>query len=395
MKTFWKIVIFFVSWRAGLFLLGSFSNFFLKYDPSFPYAVGLLDSFNVPRWIYSWANFDGVHYLTIMMHGYSGASLIEAFFPVYPYLSKTFNSILNNYLLAGLVVSNGAFLCLLYVWYQFIQKYFSRTIAIYSVVILSFFPTAFFFGATYTESLFLLLVIGAFWSLHEKKYFITALCIGLASATRVTGILLLPAVFLEIIFPELQWGITWKKCKKLIVSKFSNWREYIHPILIVSLGMLGLLSYMFYLYKSVGDPFYFFHVQSEFGGGVRQESMILYPQVIWRYIKIILTARPFDLKYITYLSEFAVGVFGLLTLLYSATKMKMSYVVFALLAFFLPTITGTFSSMPRYILICFPLFILLAIWAEKNIIFRYTWLVVSGCLLVFNTILFIQGYWVA
>ncbi len=152
---------------------------------------------------------------------------------------------------------------------------------------------------------------------------------------------------------------------------------------------------MYYLYREFSDPLYFFHVQSEFGGGIRQETVILYPQVVWRYIKILLTARPFDLKYFSYVQEFVTGTIGLILLLYSVTKTRLSYIIFSLLAFLLPTLTGTFSSMPRYILVCFPIFILLSIWSEKSKIFRYTWFTISGILLLLNTVLFIQGYWVA
>ena len=138
----------------------------------------------------------------------------------------------------------------------------------------------------------------------------------------------------------------------------------------------------------------FFHVQAEFGG-IRQESLVVYPQVIYRYIKILLTVKPFNLSYFSSVSELIAGVGGLILILLSYKKVKISYLVFALLAFILPTLTGTFSSMPRYVLVSFPIFILLALWAEKSLFFKYSWFIISGILLVFNTVLFIQGIWVA
>ncbi|GIK83886.1 MAG: hypothetical protein BroJett025_05080 [Patescibacteria group bacterium] len=395
MKTFWKLFIIFLFWRLALFLIGFLADSVLTYDPSFPYADGLLDTFDLPRWVYSWANFDGVHYLTIMKNGYRGADLIQAFFPVYPYLSKIVNFIVDNYLLASLVVSNVSFLLLLFFWYQCIKHSFSQTVAYWATAVLLLFPTSFFFAASYTESLFLLFVIGTFWSVQKKRYWLTALCIALASATRVTGILLLPAVLIEIVFPNIQWGISLKELQKNVKNSLTAWRKVIQPVGIVALGSAGLLAYMYYLYKEFGDPLYFFHVQSEFGGGIRQESVVLYPQVVWRYIKILLTARPFDLKYYSYILEFLVGIFGLLGIVLSVTKTRLSCTLFALLAFFVPTITGTFSSMPRYILVCFPIFSILAIWAEKSKVFRYTWFTMSIVLLIVHTVMFVQGYWIA
>ena len=166
------------------------------------------------------------------------------------------------------------------------------------------------------------------------------------------------------------------------------------PLATVALGSLGLLTYMYYLATEFGDPLYFFHVQAEFGG-IREEVVVTYPQVLYRYLKILVTARPFDFKYYSYLQDFIAGTVGLGLLVYSATKVRLSYVIFSLLVFIAPTLTGTFSSLPRYILVCFPLFIVLADWTEKNRLFRYTWFIFSGILLVLNTVLFIQGYWVA
>ncbi len=395
MKKILQIIVVFLIWRTGLFLISYFADAAIIYAPSFPYADGILDTFNLPRWLYSWANFDGVHYLTIIKNGYHGAAFIQAFFPGYPILAFIFNVFINNNLLASLFVSNISFVIFLFFWFQFLRQNFSAKIAQYGLLILLLFPTSFFFGATYTESLFLLLVIGTFWSVQQKRYWFTAVLVALASTTRVTGILLLPAVVFEIIFSDTKWSLSLKKIQTNIQEKLGKWQKYIKQIGIVSLGAVGLLAYMYYLYREFGDPLYFFHVQSEFGGGVRQETLVSYPQVIFRYIKILLTARPFDLKYFAYVQELVVGIIGLIAILYSTKKVRVSYVVFSVLAFFLPTLTGTFSSMPRYILVCFPIFILLATWAEKSKIFRYTWFIGSSILLVLNTILFIQGYWVA
>ena len=151
---------------------------------------------------------------------------------------------------------------------------------------------------------------------------------------------------------------------------------------------------MIYLQHNIGDPLYFFHVQSEFGGG-RQESIILYPQVIWRYLKILWTARPFDLKYYAYVQEFIFGTLGLVGIVWSWFKVRKSYVVFSALVFLLPTLTGTFSSMPRYFLASFSVFLLMIKLFEHHKIARLIWLSLSTLWLIFNTILFIQGYWVA
>lgn len=399
------ILSLFLVWRVGLCAVGALSQKILPYEPSFPYADAILAVFGLPQRLFSWGNFDGVHYLTIVDQGYHGAEYIQAFFPVYPILVIIINTLINNSLLSALIVSNISFILFLYVWFRFVENRYSTKLAKLSTIVILLFPSSFFFGAIYNESLFLLLVMLSFMSAEKNKYLATAFFIALASATRVIGIFLIPAILLEIIFADFDFGkmfeLLWSKSysklntlKMELRNRFKKSKKQIIPMSIVSTGALGLIAYMVYLNFEFGDPLYFFHVQSEFGG-VRQETLVSYPQVVYRYIKILLTARPFDLKYISYVRELVVSTFGLGILLYSFKKVRISYFVFAVAAFFLPTLTGTFSSMPRYILVSFPIFIVLAGWAQKSIIFRYAWFIFSGILLVFNTMLFIQGYWVA
>lgn len=386
LKTFLKIAGVFLIWRVLLFLISGLADNFLAYLPSFPYFDSILLDYNLPRWLYSWANFDGVHYLRLIRFGYHGDLYIQAFFPVYPLIFKFINYVINNLLISSLIVSNISFLLFLYFWYDLIKDEISKAVAFWSTATILLFPTSFYLVSSYTESTFLLFIILSFWFARKKNYLATALFIALASATRVTGILVLPAIIIGIIFKNFKFGDS---------IKIINIKKHLKPILITCLGSLGLFSYMYYLYKEFGDPLYFFHVQAEFGDGVRQESLVSYPRVIWRYIKILLTARPFDWKYFSYVQDLIAGTVGLAIIVYSATKTKISYVVFALLAFFLPTLTGTFSAMPRFILVAFPIYIVLGIWAEKSKIFRYTWFTLSGILLVLNIVLFIQGYWIA
>ena len=385
-KQLLTILSLFFVWRIGLFAVSMIAPNFLTYAPSFPYSDAILAHFDVPQWLFSWGNFDGVHYITIIDKGYAGADLIQAFFPGFPLIVKLVSLIINNILISALLVSNLFFLGFLYIWYLFVEKRYSKTTAFLSTLIILLFPTSFFFGAIYNESLFLTLVILTFWFAEKKNYLIAALFIAAASATRIVGILLVPAVLMELIFKDYQFN----EYKKRLLSA----PKKLKPIVTILLGSVGLLVYMAFLQFKYGDPLYFFHVQAEFGG-IRQESLVMYPQVIYRYIKILLTVRPFNLSYFSSVSELIAGIGGLIFILLSYKKVKISYLVFALLAFILPTLTGTFSSMPRYVLVSFPIFILLALWAEKSLFFKYSWFIISGILLVFNTVLFIQGIWVA
>lgn len=400
---FKKLTAIFILWRSLLFVIGYLANSILVYLPSFPYAPTLA-TYGLPQWLFSWANFDGVHYLTIINKGYFGTGLIQAFFPLFP-LSIKYLNFINNSLITGLIISNFLAFGLIISFYLFTKRFFKKK-AWLSLIVLLLFPTSFFFGAYYTESLFLILVLNSFIMADKKKWLWAGIFAALASATRVIGILLVPALLIEYFLEnktlfeiiKLLKDNTLKSTRKnrkilicYIKEKLSI--KSIKSISLIMFGTIGLFSYMTYLWLRYDDPLYFFHVQAEFGGG-RQESFIYYPQVVFRYIKILITARPFDLKYFAYVQEFIAGTVGLLLIFISSKKIKLSHLIFVIGAFLVPTLTGTFSSMSRYILICWPIFFVITDLL-KNKRTRYLYLILSTILLIINTILFIQGYWVA
>jgi len=192
--------------------------------------------------------------------------------------------------------------------------------------------------------------------------------------------------------------------RNLLQSQFiSHPKKLLHEInftdftklITIFLSAGGLLLYMIFLWIEFRDPLYFFHVQEEFGGG-RSESLILLPQVLVRYIKIFVTVDWQNWKFFAYTQEFALSILALTTLIVGwIKKLRPSYLVFSSLAFLLPTLTGTFSSMPRYILVCFPMFLVIAKWLEDKPKLRFAWYGISSILLILNTVLFIQGYWIA
>jgi len=151
---------------------------------------------------------------------------------------------------------------------------------------------------------------------------------------------------------------------------------------------------MRFLQIQFGDPFMFFHVQPYFGAGREGDKLILLYQVFWRYFKMLWTVQKLSFTYFVVVLEFLVGL-GFLALLFLGYRKRVcfSYLVFAFFSYLTPTLTGSFSSMPRYALTLFPCFITLGL--TENKIIRYLLLVISFLLLIVCTILFSQGYWIA
>lgn len=374
-----KIFGLFLLWVLFLQLIIIVASYFLPYQPSFPYASEL-NRYDLPTWLSKSANFDGVHYLTISEKGYLGTGLIQAFFPLYPLLMSFTGQITGNYLVGGIILSHIFALTCFFSFYYLVQLDYGKKTAFASLVILAFFVSSFYLRSIYNEGLFLTLIFMSLIAGKKRFYLLAGLFGALASATRIVGIF---------IWPSLLWLVFWQDRQR--------WSAY----LLVSLSTLGLLSYMFYLNQQFADPLYFLHLQEQFGAS-RQSNLVPYPQVVYRYLKILVTVRPFDLKYYAYVQEFLLSLLALVGLGWASwqtwlnkNRLLFTPLIFALGAYFLPPLTGNFSSMPRYILVCFPLFVSLALLIENRPKLKFLYLTISSILLIINLILFSQGYWVA
>ena len=374
------ILITFVVWQIALavvILLGAkyfpTTNAYLYTEKGIPFN---------PVWLWNRANFDGMHYLDIAKKGYSLYQ--QAFFPFYPKLITLLAPWFNGrHLVAGWFISLLSSLISLFFFYKLIRLDFKDNIAKRAILYLLFFPTAFFFSMVYTESLFFLFIIGSFYFARTKRWWLAGIFGALASATRLPGIFLFVALLVE-----------WWQQQKAIKGKWQpkNLTKSLLPIFLIP---VGLCCYMRFLSIGYGDPLMFAHVQTFFGAGRSADRIILLYQVFWRYFKMLMTVDWQTLVYFVVILEFLSAVSFLFFIVSAYLRQWYSYFVFMLLALIAPTLTGTFSSLPRYVLVLFPGFILLALWAEKYRWLRILYPFLTIPLLIFCLLLFTRGYWVA
>jgi len=364
-------------WRVGLIILAWLGLRLI------PLRTGYLGGEAGPYWVnpllWCWANFDSVHYLGIAQRGYY--QFQQAFFPLYPYLIRYLNPFFKNYLYTGLFISHLSLIIALFLFYELVKLDYQKKIARRSLLYLLLFPTAFFFGCVYTESLFLALVLGSFYAAKKKNWWLAGILGGLASATRFVGIFLFPALLLE-------WSLQKEKRKKTLIETV---KESL-PLFFIA---TGLLFYMAYLKETTGDPLYFIHVQPFFGAERTGGKIVLLYQVFWRYFKMLITVQKLTPTYFVVVLESLTAVFFVFLTIFVYLRRWFAYLTFMALAFIAPTLTGTFSSLPRYALVLFPGFILLAIWGEKYRWVRIFYPAIAIPLLILSVWLFTRGYFVA
>ena len=163
---------------------------------------------------------------------------------------------------------------------------------------------------------------------------------------------------------------------------------------------VGLGIYSTYLYFTTGNFIEFFTSQEAFSAG-RSTKIILFPQVIYRYIKIFITVK-FNFQYLISSLEFLVFIMFISVIslqLYLIIKKRnknialLSLTIFSLINILLPTFTGTFLSIPRFALMSLSFFIFIAL--IKNVYIKT--LIALIFLILHITLLayFIQGYFIA
>ena len=138
------------------------------------------------------SRWDTGFYLSIAEEGYKveGVQFPSVpFFPLLPLLIRLVNLLTGDTLVAGLIVSNLALCAASILFYRLVLEEFGEETAGRAVWYLLIFPTSFFGSAIYSESLFLLLAVGALY-LFRKGFWGGAAMLGVLSAlTRFMGLL--------------------------------------------------------------------------------------------------------------------------------------------------------------------------------------------------------------
>ncbi len=324
-----------------------------------------------------WGRWDAEHYIGIATNGYSGTE--PAFFPLYPALIASLGLLTNNHLIAGLIISNGAcFFALLYL-YKLVEHEFNRQVAHRTVFYISIFPTAFFFSAVYTESLFLFLSVASFYYVRERRWLLAGVFGAFASLTRSEGVLLMVPFFIE-------WMIALYETRRDIF----RWPidTLLRPLVGICTIPLGLAAYMLYLWVLTGDPLRFSHVQSHWGRALAP------PWISFAHAYHIITGPYAPQTIASQILEVTFTILILLVLVLGLRRLRLSYIAYMAVSILVPLSTSSLMSMERFALVLFPMFALFGLWGAKSNV-NNAIVAFSLPLLGLFTVLFADWYWVA
>lgn len=343
------------------------------------------------------ARWDSVWYLDIARAGYFSRTS-SSYFPLYPLLMHAGATVFGSYLVVGVLISIGSALVALYLLYLLARLDLSEQAARTTVLLVAFFPTAFFLSAVYTEALFLMLTVGAVYAARRDRWLIASLLGGLAASSRSAGVLIaVPLAFMYFYGPRgarpnsvAAW---WRPRYRF--SRSSLW------LLLIPAGLAAYLGYLWITHDAPLAPFQQeFHWRRSFAGPFG--AIVVLFKMLPHDLRLILGGNtnqvlPGDpLSWNTHdLIDLGFLVFAAVGLVWSWRRVPLAYFLYAVVALAqslaYPSSVEPLASFPRYMLVIFPLFMgWAAKLSDKPIARRTTLLVSSALLAVFSGI---WAYW--
>lgn len=328
--------------------------------------------------MFPWLHFgtwDAGHYVYLVNFGYQGTGLHHAFYPLFPMLVALVQIVLPDTLLAGLFVSNVASFAAIFLFFQFVKKRWGDMVAFNSVVLFLLFPTGFYLSLMYTESLFVALVLAVFYFWDRENIFLASVMAFFLSLTRPLGVLMAIPVVISCLY----------RCVQQKSVGFRMSRE-----LLIALGSAsGFAAYLFIMYSQTGSLWSGFDAQDYF---VAKNSLanLLHP-VAWfqkNFLDIDLTLHGFTTSLVD-----RVFFGGYIVMLYFISRLgDRALFWYALVMGLVPALTGMIMAYTRYLLVVFPIFIVLALRFKKQLLF----IALPFCMFqIVFLIMHILNYWVA
>jgi hypothetical protein len=363
----------FLLFRVPVIAAGYFAVLILGYAANNvpPFRVSTDELINLP------ARWDGGWYRQIAVEGYYFDPAIQgqqniAFFPAYPMLMRYGGLLLGartpadvrgsanlmaiarrvdeRTAIAGWLVALGASVLALVYLFRFARDTLGGESPPGAVWLISAYPFAFFFGALYTESLFLLGSIATFHHFRRVEYGPAVAWGLLVGLTRPNGCLL--SVPLGLLAVQQAWF------PRTLAGGDSpprpGWSGLLPGLLVAAMPGVGMLIYTGWLYDFTGRPFIWMKAHAAWGRTFQGVNVLLAERMqaiseqgLYQYSR----SAPLEALYVV------PTIVALASAWPVAKRLGIAYAVLILLTILPPLAAGGFLSMGRIISTIFPVFL--------------------------------------
>jgi hypothetical protein len=373
------------------------------------------------------ARWDGAWYLVIAHYGYRPdlgvyTSSRTAFFPLYPLGIRSIAWLGVPPIVAGVLLSVLALALALYGIHRLTTLELARAArsslagervgeaARLAVMLTAFAPMAFFFSAVYSESLYLALSVGLFWSARHGRWVWVGVLGALAAATRSTGlVLILPALMIYLYGPRED------RAPDLALANRSRLRPRYRlrrDLLWLGLLPVGVVLYGAYLGLSGGEPLAPLHAQDVWGRHFAGPYLAVWDaaKAAFEGARQLLSFQrrhvyfsagsgdPFvsaghNLMLLAFLLAAIPAIVG------AVRRLPLAYGAYVIAALALPLSYPVSSeplmSLPRFLVVLFPLTIWLAAWLSEHPRVQRPAIALSASLMALFLAQFATWHWVA
>jgi hypothetical protein len=316
-------------------------------------------------------HWDAVSYLDIAGHGYpSHLDYHDAFLPGYPLLLKGASLATHDLVLAGVLVSAVAELAALLVIHELVRRERDVAVARFAVWAVALAPLGFFLTGVYTESAF---IAGAALSLllmRGGRMRGAALAAAFAVAMRLTGMVLLPVMAMELL----------RQRRRLADAAW------------MAIIPLPLLLFAAFLQVRTGDGLAFLHAQAlpSFG------ESAAWPWDGLRSAWGTATTSADPTNRAIFIREIIAGLLGLVAVLagWIDRRFPRSMALYCTLVWLMAVSLTFWRSVPRYDLALFPVVIVVADLTGRVRMVRPLLVAAGAGILVWGSFVFAEGGWI-
>ena len=324
-KIVFALMVVLGAWLVG-FNAGSFFSAYAHWP-----EPGITLSSRLSTW-------DSAHYLILSERGYQAGSHSCAFYPLWPALIHAATVLtFGHRLLAGLLLANGLSLVAFWLFYRLVERHYGAEIGRKALVLLLVFPGAIFFCFPYFRIALLGDGADSFLGLENQRYFWPCVMAFFLPLTKAIGVFL--------VFP-IAWHLYEQK------KPWKYWLLLLAPV-------LGYAAYFGVMYAQTGNAFEGFEAQKAYPNSPSIKNMLNLPGIFNAFVNVGTISGMMD-------SALDRGFFILfLALLPLIYRMNRTWFFYTLPAGLVPAMTSWFMSYRRYIMVGFPIFIVLAQLLQK------------------------------
>ncbi len=368
MKRAWVIVLAVAVTSASLVIIGD------SLSPSTQQAGDMPDLLPIK----ALTHWDAGWYAEIAKNGYwyqPGSQSPVAYFPLYPLVIRGLTMIGINRWVAGPVLSFtcAALAMLLFRRWALLVKPEHANTAFLALLLYPF--TEYLYGVMYSDALFLLVGVAAFYFVEKDRPLPAALCGAMATACRPVA----PALVIGLVLRSIE--------RRRAAGQPVGVRE-----LLPGFAVLGFVAYLVFLQLRFDDAFAFAHVQVAKGWeqtpGWHSWLKVEWFKMMFPRVEPLVGLRMATHAFVT--------IAALILAVMSFKRIGYGYGAYCLVCIGIPAVsTKDFQGLGRYAIAAFPLFLTFSMVLDARPRFRTAWLAGSGLALAWLAVALGMGAYVS